>query len=99
MAAAAAAAATAYSADQVVQPLLYAEEVSYKFAGGDNEDRSGWSECKEVENFNGLVGMFCEGTRSIEVDDGQLVHVNYFCEFQFEVNEKGRYRVAYALCQ
>jgi len=44
--------------------------------------------------------IFCEGTRTVLHDTGQMNHVNYFCEFQF--NQKPHaadYQVTYNLCQ
>ncbi|MBX3020665.1 MAG: hypothetical protein KF799_03235 [Bdellovibrionales bacterium] len=93
-------AGTAYSSSKIVYPLAYADTVSRAFAAGDNKDSSGWSECKEAPGVENGLGVICEGTRSILNDDGQMYHVNYFCEFEFQPKPQGDdFKVTHNLCQ
>jgi hypothetical protein len=77
----------------------FANARSREFAKGDNPRAAGWRECVEMENGPAEIGMVCEGTRAIEIPGGQIVDVNYFCEFRLSRVDQGWFRVEYQLCQ
>ena len=77
----------------------YANSKSRDFAKGDTAKAVGWRECVELENTLTETGIVCEGTRMIQIHNGQVVDVNYFCEFQFLRIDVNWFRVAHQLCQ
>ena len=91
--------AAAYSRGKVVDHLSYANSVSHSFAAGDNGITSGWRGCSEIEDTPPNIGVVCDGRRVIQTQSGQMVDVNYFCEFQFRKESNDSFRVLYSLCQ
>lgn len=91
--------ATTFKPDFTDNAFAYANARSRDFAKGDNPRAMGWRECVEMENTPSSIGIICEGTRGIEIPGGQMVDVNYFCEFQLARLEHGLFRVEYQLCQ
>ena len=79
--------------------LAYANARSREFAKGDSGKIFGWRECVEMENSPKEVGFVCEGTRTIQIQSGPVVDVNYFCEFQFIRVDANWFRVDHQLCQ
>lgn len=92
-------AAAAYSRARVVDHMTYANNTSRAFAAGDNGYTSGWRECSEIPDTPPFVGVVCDGRRVMQVHGGQMVDVNYFCEFQFKRVGNSNFRVMYSLCQ
>lgn len=72
---------------------------SHEFAKGDSGRALGWRECVEIEASPTDSGIVCEGTRTIKIPGGQLVEVNYFCEFRYVRVASGWFRLDYQLCQ
>lgn len=79
--------------------LAFANAHSREYAKGDNGKSNGWRECAELENTTKEVGEVCEGTRTITLPNGQLVDVNYFCEFRFLRVDATWLKLDYSLCQ
>jgi hypothetical protein len=72
---------------------------SREFAKGDNGRALGWRECVEIESSPTESAIGCEGTRAIEIPGGQLVDVNYFCEFRYLRLTPTLFQLDYQLCQ
>lgn len=79
--------------------FAYANAKSREFAKGDNGQGDGWRECVELESTPQVTGLVCEGTRTITMQNGSLVDVNYFCEFRFQPTDSNYFRLEYSLCQ
>ncbi len=77
----------------------YANARAREFSKGDSGKVVGWRECVEMENAPEEVGIVCEGTRTIQIQSGQVVDVNYFCEFRFIRVDVNWFRVDHQLCQ
>lgn len=77
----------------------YANARSREFARGDSGKAHGWRECVEMDSDHLETGVVCEGTRTIQFRDGQMVDVNYFCEFRFIRDGVNLFRVDHQLCQ
>lgn len=90
--------AAAYQPKTIEDYAGYAGYVSKRFARGDTSDSSGWRDCTEMENDGPTIGMVCEGVRAFKVH-GNLVDVNYFCEFRFSKVRGGKFHVENEFCQ
>lgn len=92
-------AASAYEDNTLSNYMAFANLSSREYSLGDNQDNSGWRECAEMENTDKMVGVVCEGTRTISVHGGQLVDVNYFCEYHFKRIDSTTVETVFKLCQ
>lgn len=79
--------------------FAFASARSREFARGDSGKPLGWRECVEFENTPAESAIICEGTRTIELANGQMADVNYFCEFRFLRQGGNLFHVDYQLCQ
>jgi hypothetical protein len=88
-----------YSTQSVENYKAHAHFISKQYSKGDNGDASGWRDCMEMENTGDQVGLVCEGVRTITTQRGNMVDVNYYCEFRFIKKTNSVYIIETEACQ